>query len=74
MEINLVKVELKSLKEELKAKWDMACHNVHCYSNNWLMSVAKPGYEKEWQDAKDAARKVKEEIEIAGLGTIFVEV
>lgn len=49
-------------KKELLNKYrDMACHNLLCYSNNYLMTEPKAGYEKEWQEAKEEV-KILEEI------------
>lgn len=37
----------------LKARLEMASHNLLCYSSNYLMSVPKLGHETDWQDAQD---------------------
>jgi hypothetical protein len=40
-------------KRQLFEKYyQMACHNLLCYSQNYLMTIPKPGYEKEWEEAK----------------------
>ena len=39
---------------------DMACHNLFCYSANYLMSKPKEGYEKEWNEANEEIRLLEE--------------
>jgi len=47
-------------KKELLLKYlDIASNNLLCYSNNYLMTEAKEGFEKEWQEEN-------EEIELLG--------
>lgn len=35
----------------LNKYYDRACHNLFCYSRNYLMTEAKQGYENEWREA-----------------------
>ena len=48
-------------KEELLKKYyDMACHNLLCYSKNYGMSEAKEGYEAEWSQAEAECNLLQE--------------
>lgn len=37
----------------LKRLYEMATHNIYCYSANLLMTAAKKGKEKEWADCNE---------------------
>lgn len=39
-------------QELLKKYYDEACHNLLCYSTNYLMDKPRKGYEKEWKETK----------------------
>ena len=39
--------------ELLKEYYDMEANNVFAYSANYLMTIPRKGYEKEWQLAND---------------------
>ena len=34
----------------LKREYQMACHNLYCYSANFLMTKPRDGMEKEWAE------------------------
>lgn len=46
-------LQLDSDVEKRQADLDMASHNLYCYSANALMTKAKPGFEKEYNEAKN---------------------
>lgn len=39
-------------KELLKKYYDIASHNLLCYSANYFMDTPKNGFEKDWKEAK----------------------
>ncbi|MBU5312248.1 hypothetical protein KQI38_09430 [Tissierella carlieri] len=46
--------------EILEKYKDIACHNLFCYSANYLMSKPKEGYEKEWNEANEEIKLLEE--------------
>lgn len=50
-------------KELFKKYYDMACHNLLCYSKNYLMTEAKDGFENEWKQANEECELLKQLIE-----------
>lgn len=52
--------------EVLKECYEMACHNLLCYSDNYLMSCPKVGYMKEWENAKEKVSLLEEIIKDYG--------
>lgn len=38
-------------RELLQSKYEMACHNLLCYSANYGMTEPRAGFEKEWEKA-----------------------
>lgn len=44
----------------LKKTYEMACHNLHCYSANLLMSQPIPGYEEPWTSCKKEVELLQE--------------
>ena len=43
-----------------KKYYDMACHNLLCYSANYLMGKPKEGYEEEWEEARQEVEILEE--------------
>lgn len=43
---------MKTVLEYLDQCKNMACHNLLCYSDNYAMTKAKPGLEKQFEDAR----------------------
>jgi hypothetical protein len=43
----------------LKETYDREMQNVFCYSANWLMTVPKKTYEREWLEANDKADVIR---------------
>jgi len=52
-------------KELLQKYYDLACHNLLCYSKNWAMTEPKEGYEVEWKQAKEECALLEEMIKEA---------
>lgn len=44
----------------LKKYYGRACHNLLCYSANYLMDRPKDGFEKEWEEAKAEVELLEE--------------
>lgn len=49
-------------KQILQNCYDMACHNLFCYSKNYLMDTPKEGYEKDWAQAQEECELLQEMI------------
>lgn len=50
-------------KDLLKKRYEMACHNLLCYSKNYAMSEAKEGYEAQWKLANEECELLQEMID-----------
>lgn len=50
-------------QELLQEFYDLTEHNLLCYSKNYLMTIPKVGYEKNWEDEKEKLEIIKEMIE-----------
>jgi hypothetical protein len=48
--------------ELLKKYYDMACHNLLCYSRNYAMTVPKEGFEVEWKQVNEECELLQEMI------------
>lgn len=48
--------------ELLSKYYEMACHNLLCYSNSYAMEQAKEGFEEEWRQAKAECELLQEMI------------
>lgn len=46
----------------LKEQLEMAYHNLLCFSNNYLMSEPKKGYEEVWKMTKEEIKRLEKEI------------
>ncbi len=44
----------------LKEFEDILCHNLFCYSKDWLMNTPKEKYVKQWKETKEKISLVKE--------------
>jgi len=47
-------------KDVLKEAFQMACHNLLCYSKNYGMTIPREGYEKEFQKHKEEVAVLEE--------------
>lgn len=46
-------------QKTFKEKWEMANHNLLCYSATYWMNSPKPGFEKEWKNAYEEVGALK---------------
>ena len=54
------KLSSKELRLQiLKEAIEMADHNLLCYSNNYMMSIPKAGYEKEWEKEQTIGKELR---------------
>jgi len=44
----------------LQKHYEMACHNLLCYSRSYLMEQAKEGFEAEWKEAQAECELLQE--------------
>ena len=47
-------------REILQKYYDLACHNLLCYSTTYGMDTPKPGFEKEWEESNKEVALLKE--------------
>ena len=51
----------------LKDYYEREMNNVFCYSANYLMNSPKKGYEQEWNDARERAEILRQELAAKGV-------
>lgn len=61
-------------QELLKKYYDEACHNLLCYSTNYLMDKPRKGYEKEWKETKVEVELLEEMMKEKQVWRIVVNV